>query len=412
VIHNWADCRAVAPAARDNPFARQHGLVDRFVVLHAGNIGLSQDLEIVLHAAGQLRDRPDIVFVFVGDGAKKRDLQDIAGRRDLRNVMFLPFQPREMMDQSYATADVSLVSLRRGLAGVIVPSKIYNVLASGRPCIAAVERDSEVADIISRHACGFVIDPGDASALRARTLDLSNDRERATAMAARARCAALHFDRPRQVAAYDALLKRGRIRLLKRAFDIALSGTGLVISAPVWLVIAAAIKMEDGGPVFFAQDRVGLGGATFRAFKFRSMVPRAATLAPHQAGECDPRITRIGRVLRATAMDELPQLFNIFRGDMSFVGPRPLMPGEIEVRGNGDLVRLDSIPGYAERHSVRPGLTGLSQVYAPRDTPRVRKFRLDSIYVRNASFRLDVFLVAVSFWITFRGRWEVRVRKF
>ena len=200
--------------------------------------------------------------------------------------------------------------------------------------------------------------------------------------------------------------------MLKRAFDIALSGTGLVMSAPVWVVIAAAIKMEDGGPVFFAQDRVGLGGATFRAFKFRSMVPRAATLAPHQAGECDPRITRIGRVLRATAMDELPQLFNIFRGDMSFVGPRPLMPGEIEVRGNGDLVRLDSIAGYTERHSVRPGLTGLSQVYAPRDTPRVRKFRLDSIYVRNASFCLDVFLVAVSFWITFRGRWEVRVRKF
>ena len=200
--------------------------------------------------------------------------------------------------------------------------------------------------------------------------------------------------------------------MLKRGFDVALSGMGLVVSAPLWLVIAAAIKLEDGGPLIFAQDRVGLGGASFRALKFRSMVPHAATLPPHQAGESDPRITRIGRVLRATAMDELPQLFNIFRGDMSFVGPRPLMPGEIEVRGNGDLVRLDSIPGYTERHSVRPGLTGLSQVYAPRDTPRLRKFRLDSIYVRNASFCLDVFLVAVSFWITFRARWEVRVRKF
>jgi lipopolysaccharide/colanic/teichoic acid biosynthesis glycosyltransferase len=200
--------------------------------------------------------------------------------------------------------------------------------------------------------------------------------------------------------------------LLKRAFDIALSGMGLVCSAPMWLVIAAAIKLEDGGPVMFPQDRVGRGGATFRALKFRSMVPHAATLPPHQASEADPRITHVGRVLRATAMDELPQLFNIFCGDMSFVGPRPLMPGEIEVRGNGDLVRLDSIAGYAERHSVRPGLTGLSQVYAPRDTPRVRKFRLDSIYVRNATFRLDVFLVAVSFWITFRGRWEVRARKF
>ena len=207
VIHNWADCRVVTPGPRDNPFARQHGLVDRFVVLHAGNIGLSQDLDIVLDAAGQLRDRPDVVFVFVGDGAKKKDLQDVAARRDLSNVMFLPFQPRETMDHSYATADVSLVSLKRGLAGVIVPSKIYNVLASGRPCIAAVEQDSEVADIINRHDCGFVIAPGDASALRARTLDLLDDRERAVATGARARCAALQFDRPRQVAAYDKLLR-------------------------------------------------------------------------------------------------------------------------------------------------------------------------------------------------------------
>ncbi len=207
VIHNWADCRSVAPGPRDNPFARQHRLADRFVVLHAGNIGLSQDLEIVLHAAEQLRDRRDVVFVFVGDGAKKKDLQDIAARRDLRNVMFLPFQPREIMDQSYATADVSLVSLKRGLAGVIVPSKLYNVLASGRPCIAAVEQDCEVADIVNRHECGFVIAPGDASALRARIFELAADRGRGVAMGMRARCAALQFDRPRQIAAYDAVLR-------------------------------------------------------------------------------------------------------------------------------------------------------------------------------------------------------------
>ena len=200
--------------------------------------------------------------------------------------------------------------------------------------------------------------------------------------------------------------------MLKRAFDVALSGAGLLLSSPLWLLVAAAIKLEDGGPVLFTQERVGKGGSTFRALKFRSMVPHACTLPPHQAGEHDPRITSIGRVLRATALDELPQLYNILVGEMSFVGPRPLMPGEIEVRGSGALVRLDSIAGYDARHSVRPGLTGLSQVYAPRDTPRARKFRLDVIYVRNATFCLDLFLVAVSFWITFRGRWEVRVRKF
>jgi lipopolysaccharide/colanic/teichoic acid biosynthesis glycosyltransferase len=200
--------------------------------------------------------------------------------------------------------------------------------------------------------------------------------------------------------------------VLKRAFDVLLSGAGLLLSAPLWLLIAAAIKTEDDGPILFAQERVGRGGVPFRALKFRSMVPHASSLPPVQAEEGDPRITRVGRLLRATAMDELPQLYNIFRGDMSFVGPRPLLPGEIEVRGSGELVRLESIPGYTTRHSVRPGLTGLSQVYAPRDTPRARKFRLDAIYVHNASFCLDVFLVAVSFWITFRGRWEVRARKF
>jgi glycosyltransferase involved in cell wall biosynthesis len=121
--------------------------------------------------------------------------------------MFLPFQPRELMDQSYATADVSLVSLKRGLAGVIVPSKVYNILASGRPCIAAVEHDCEVADIIQRHECGFVVPPGDAAALRARILELASDRERGAAMGMRARCAALQFDRPRQIAAYDAVLR-------------------------------------------------------------------------------------------------------------------------------------------------------------------------------------------------------------
>ena len=199
--------------------------------------------------------------------------------------------------------------------------------------------------------------------------------------------------------------------MLKRAFDMTLSGAGLVASSPLWLLIAIAIKLQDGGPIRFPQARVGLRGRTFRALKFRSMVPHAASMPPHQAGEDDPRITRVGRLLRATAMDELPQLVNIFRGDMSFVGPRPLMPGEIEVRGSGELVALDSIPGYALRHSVRPGLTGLTQVYAPRDAPRARKFRLDAIYVNNASFCLDLYLVAVSFWITFRGKWEVRVRK-
>ena len=109
-------------------------------------------------------------------------------------------------------------------------------------------------------------------------------------------------------------------------------------------------------------------------------------------------------------MDELPQLWNIFVGDMSFVGPRPLRPGEIEARGDGRLVRLDEIPGYAARHSVRPGLTGLTQVYAARDIDRARKFRLDRLYLKHAGFWFDLKLILVSFWITARGDWDRRDR--
>jgi len=197
----------------------------------------------------------------------------------------------------------------------------------------------------------------------------------------------------------------------KRALDILLAGTGLIGSSPLWLLLAAVIKLEDGGPVFYSQERVGEGGRVFRAYKFRSMIPDAERgTGAIQATADDPRITRTGRVLRATAMDELPQLWNILVGDMSFVGPRPLRPGEVDVRGDGTLVALSDIPGYVERHQVRPGLTGLTQVYAPRDIARHNKFRLDRLYLERAGLCLDLKLILLSFWISFRGQWEAPKR--
>jgi lipopolysaccharide/colanic/teichoic acid biosynthesis glycosyltransferase len=200
--------------------------------------------------------------------------------------------------------------------------------------------------------------------------------------------------------------------VIKRLFDAVLAGIGLVLSSPVGAAIAIAIKIEDGGTVFFRQERVGQGGRVFSALKFRSMVSDAEALTgPVQAVENDPRVTRVGRLLRATALDELPQLWNIFAGEMSFVGPRPLRPGEIDVRGDGQILRLDQIPGYAERHGIRPGLTGLTQVYAPRDICRTSKFRLDRLYLKRAGFWLDIRLILLSFWITGRGQWEDRNRR-
>ena len=200
--------------------------------------------------------------------------------------------------------------------------------------------------------------------------------------------------------------------MIKRTFDCLLAGIGLVVAAPLWAAIVLAIKAQDRGPVLYRQQRVGLGGRVFDALKFRSMVTDAeAKTGPVQAAENDPRVTPVGRLLRATAMDELPQLWTIFTGDMSFVGPRPLRPGEVEARGDGQLIRLDEIPGYEARHQVRPGLTGLTQVYAPRDISRTSKFRLDRVYLKRASFWLDLRLILLSFWITGRGEWEKRNRR-
>jgi len=197
---------------------------------------------------------------------------------------------------------------------------------------------------------------------------------------------------------------------LKRPFDVVLASLGLVLSAPLWGLIALAIKLEDGGPVFFRQKRWGRGQRPMRVYKFRTMRPNADRTV--QATEDDPRITKVGRLLRATALDEMPQLLNIWTGDMSFVGPRALPMHERQQReATGDLPD-ELIPGFAERLRVRPGLTGIAQIWAPRDVPRRHKFKYDLLYLKRQSFWLDLKLIALSFWITFRARWEVRGRKY
>jgi len=199
---------------------------------------------------------------------------------------------------------------------------------------------------------------------------------------------------------------------LKRPFDTLLSLFGLIISLPLWVIIPFIIWLEDRGPVFYRQDRVGENTQLFSALKFRSMIKGAEEEeGPVQAKEDDPRVTKVGKILRATAMDELPQLINIFKGDMSFVGPRALRPEEKENKTTSEAKFLWEFPGYEERHSVRPGLTGVAQIYLPTDAPRRKKFRLDLFYIEKKSFWWDLKLIFLSFWITFRGKWESRQPK-
>lgn len=208
VIHNWADTSAIVPSPKHNAFAVQHRLDERFVVLHAGNLGLGQNLDVVIEAAALLEDRRDIVIVFIGDGNRKPALEAAVGDRHLTNVRFLPFQPREQLRWTYASSDVCLVSLKPGLSGYIVPSKVYPILAAGRPLIAAVDALSEAAALTDRHRCGIVVAPGDPRALADAIAHLADQAHERESMGARARLAAELYARDRQVAAHAEVLEQ------------------------------------------------------------------------------------------------------------------------------------------------------------------------------------------------------------
>jgi sugar transferase (PEP-CTERM system associated) len=176
----------------------------------------------------------------------------------------------------------------------------------------------------------------------------------------------------------------------KRVFDIALSLFGLIVGFPVMLAVALLVKLTSRGPVFYHQERVGLGGRTFQVHKFRSMRQDAeAATGPVWSAKNDSRITPTGHFLRRTRLDELPQMWNVLRGDMSIVGPRPERPTFV-----AELT--EKIPFYGQRHVVKPGLTGWAQVrytYGASVEDAIEKLQYDLYYIKNLSLALDVVIV-------------------
>lgn len=194
--------------------------------------------------------------------------------------------------------------------------------------------------------------------------------------------------------------------MIKRILDISLATAGLVVTAPLCVLIVICIKLEDGGPVLFIQKRVGKEGRPFKSYKFRSMTPAASRHGVSVDASLEAeRVTTVGHVLRSTAMDEIPQLWNIMKGDMSFVGPRALPSSEAREPQNG-VERLCDVPGYRKRQSIRPGLTGLAQVNAPSTLKTRHKFRYDHLYIDKHNIWLDIRLIGASIWYSLTGQWE------
>jgi glycosyltransferase involved in cell wall biosynthesis len=170
VIPNWVDTSAITPQPRDNPWAQSHGLASKFVVMHSGNVGHAQDLDSLVRAATFLRDLDDVRIVIAGFGARHAQMIALARRLEVKGkIRFLPYQKRERLPFSLSSADVHVVGLAKGLAGYVVPSRLYGILSAGRPVIAAADEDSETARLVAEVGCGVVIEPGRPELL-ARTI--------------------------------------------------------------------------------------------------------------------------------------------------------------------------------------------------------------------------------------------------
>ena len=192
---------------------------------------------------------------------------------------------------------------------------------------------------------------------------------------------------------------------VKRLGDAVVAAIGMVIATPLWVVIISAIVLESGFPIFYSAEVGGKDSKPFKLYKLRTMRKDNRIVADFET-KSDPRLTRVGRFLRPTALDELPSLFHILRGQMSFVGPRVLLLKVTDPKDPDVGRESRSLPRGAFRAMVRPGLTGLAQLYAPKNLPYRDKFRYDALYIRKMSMWLDIKVVFLSFMRTFGRKWE------
>jgi colanic acid biosynthesis glycosyl transferase WcaI len=211
VIRNWADARQFDNPDEDevNPFVVEHHLEDHFVVLFSGNLGRVNEFRTVLEAARLLRERREILFLFIGEGAQKSEIEDFAARHGLRNVRLLPYQPRSQLRYSLRAGHALLVTLREGLAGLSVPSKAYAILAAGRALLYVGDSRSDVARMVLEHECGAVVAAGESERLAQVILDWADDRKKLLGMNRAARAAfEKSFERGQAISAYLKTFER------------------------------------------------------------------------------------------------------------------------------------------------------------------------------------------------------------
>lgn len=400
LIANGVDPSMFLPDVRGEQVRQREKLEGKFVVTYAGALGLANDIPTLLRAADRLREHADIHFLLVGDGKERAHLEAMAQRLQLTNITFTGSRPKSDMAELLAASDACLAILQDiPMFRTTYPNKVFDYMAAGRPTILAI--DGVIRQVIEDAHGGRFVAPGDDEALAKTVLELSHNPEQCRAMGASARAYVVkHFDRQSQAEQF-ALLTRQLVeshnlstpfyqRKRQRGWDLCLTIPLLFLCLPLVALVTLGVYFRLGSPVLFRQQRPGLHGKPFTMYKFRTM-----TDARDAQGNLRPdaeRLTSFGRFLRSTSLDELPELFNVLKGDMSLVGPRPLLMQYLE-RYSSEQMR---------RHEVKPGLTGWAQVNGRNALSWEEKFALDVWYVDHQSFWLDLKILALTVWKIFK----------
>ena len=405
LITNGADTELFVPGpSRNGADART------CTVLYAGTHGLIHGMEVLLDAGERLREHPEVRFRFVGDGVFKPELERRARASGLSAMSFEPSQPPERLVDIIRDADLCVATTRaHELCGETIPVKLFDYLACGRPVVAAVSGDA--AEVVRGSGGGVVTAPGDGAALAQAIIELAGDPERRAQMGrSGAQYVERHYSRrvggETLVRVLEETHRRARGRpiehrpgglygALRRAADVATASVSLILLSPLLALIALLIRLDSRGPALFRQRRIGRGSSEFTILKFRTMRVGTPDLASHLMGPGSSRVTRVGRFLRRTSIDELPQLWNVLKGDMTLVGPRPALFNQ------DDLIALRQRAGV---DALKPGVTGWAQVNGRDDVSIETKVALDRHYLDHVSPAMDAWILLRTVVVLFSDR--------
>lgn len=387
------DLFRVAPESGQKFVERYPHLGGGPLVTYAGTLGRINAVSYVVELAKHVGTiDPTVRFLICGDGAEKNEIRAKASHAGVldHNLWMLPPLPKNEMPALLSASTVSL-SLFQNLPEMQHNSanKVFDALAAGKP--VAVNYGGWQSELLESRGAGIALDPENMSVAAQDLIDFLHDSDgirRAGEQAAA--LADSRFNRDRLAGELRTVLEevvastptavtlRKRTLRVKRAFDIIASAGGLIVLSPLLFVLAGLISFKMGWPFLFTQERPGYKGQPFKLVKFRTMADKrdpSGALLPDAE-----RLTPLGKFLRRTSLDELPELINVLKGDMSLVGPRPLL--------------MEYIPHYsaeqARRHDVRPGITGYAQIHGRNALSWEEKFNLDVWYVDNLSLGLDL----------------------